>query len=299
MKTMLRLLLLFIGLPLFAQMNPDDKTAQVVAYWDKGETYTYRLEYHKYNIQGVDSTLTRNNVQEITFTVTDSTATSYAINMDIKNYVNGGNGAEDWHYVPGMDLKFVYSTDEMGSFNELINKEYVAAYTKMNLEMLTKQYSGAEKFVQKMNPEILVNSVTQVVSLFHNFYGISVTEDEEIRLEDQNQESNSIELTYDVLLVASDFDWENENYMLSYFETYDPIKGDQMVKFMEDIFGIDIKKKDKKVIENFNVDISTQQHMLMHNSGVPLEFYFTKTIKVESKEEFNQTNFETYYLEII
>ena len=54
-KAILSSLLVCIVTTLPAQINLNDSTAQVVAYWSKGDSYDYLYDYYKYNIQGKDT----------------------------------------------------------------------------------------------------------------------------------------------------------------------------------------------------------------------------------------------------
>ena len=54
-KAILSSLLVCIVTTLSAQINLNDSTVQVVAYWSKGDSYDYLYDYYKYNIQGKDT----------------------------------------------------------------------------------------------------------------------------------------------------------------------------------------------------------------------------------------------------
>lgn len=54
-KAILSSLLVCIVTTLPAQINLNDSTVQVVAYWSKGDSYDYLYDYYKYNIQGKDT----------------------------------------------------------------------------------------------------------------------------------------------------------------------------------------------------------------------------------------------------
>ena len=48
-KAILSSLLVCIVTTLSAQINLNDSTVQVVAYWSKGDSYDYLYDYYKYN----------------------------------------------------------------------------------------------------------------------------------------------------------------------------------------------------------------------------------------------------------
>ena len=49
-KAILSSLLVCIVTTLSAQINLNDSTVQVVAYWSKGDSHDYLYDYYKYNI---------------------------------------------------------------------------------------------------------------------------------------------------------------------------------------------------------------------------------------------------------
>ena len=71
-KAILSSLLVCIVTTLPAQINLNDSTVQVVAYWSKGDSYDYLYDYYKYNIQGKDTISWERTISKINITVIDS-----------------------------------------------------------------------------------------------------------------------------------------------------------------------------------------------------------------------------------
>ena len=78
-KAILSSLLVCIVTTLSAQINLNDSTVQVVAYWSKGDSYDYLYDYYKYNIQGKDTISWERTISKINITVIDSTENSYTL----------------------------------------------------------------------------------------------------------------------------------------------------------------------------------------------------------------------------
>ena len=91
-KAILSSLLVCIVTTLSAQINLNDSTVQVVAYWSKGDSYDYLYDYYKYNIQGKDTISWERTISKINITVIDSTENSYTLQAvyDTPNAIRSG-----------------------------------------------------------------------------------------------------------------------------------------------------------------------------------------------------------------
>ena len=92
-KAILSSLLVCIVTTLSAQINLNDSTVQVVAYWSKGDSYDYLYDYYKYNIQGKDTISWERTISKINITVIDSTENSYTLQAvyDTPNAIRSGS----------------------------------------------------------------------------------------------------------------------------------------------------------------------------------------------------------------
>ena len=160
---MKRIIFLFLGvlafLPSYAQINMQDSTVQVVAYWEKGEKMSYVLTKSKYKINSTDSVLTQQIRYEVDVTVVDSTAKSYISEWVIhKPEVIVGQKETKNILSEVTSLKYRIKTNELGVFQELLNWKEIKKEKQNLITRLSKNY--------KDNPIIadLLKSMSKQIS---------------------------------------------------------------------------------------------------------------------------------------
>ena len=114
----------------FAQINMKDSTAQVVAYWNKGDKYTYDYVSQRAQIKGTDTTINGYTESRFELEVIDSTANGYLISY---TKLSEGVSAEDENSpFAGLikqfqeltkSLSIILKTDEVGAIVEIVNFE--------------------------------------------------------------------------------------------------------------------------------------------------------------------------------
>lgn len=173
-------LLLLIGLSTFAQINTADSTAQVIGYWGKGEKQKYLISYDKLQLSGDDTTRKENAKYEVEISILDSTANSYIIEWNYRNF----NVAKINMLTKDVtdiirDMSVVFKTDEFGSFIEIINLEEIRDLLKEALE-LTKNSIPANSEVLNVWDETVSKFLTkqaieglalQDIQQFYTFHG--------------------------------------------------------------------------------------------------------------------------------
>lgn len=121
-KAILSSLLVCIVTTLPAQINLNDSTAQVVAYWSKGDSYDYLYDYYKYNIQGKDTISWERTISKINITVIDSTENSYTLQAvyDTPNAIRSGSDSISRELTSRISRTFgndtvIVETNELGT----------------------------------------------------------------------------------------------------------------------------------------------------------------------------------------
>ncbi len=150
--------LLTVFLPLLLTAQTDslmaDTTTYVpfVAYWAKGDTLRYEVE--KWDLQFEQDSLTKSDTTRYTaiFVVLDSTETSYLVNWHFEEYQNSAatqallnetfrEASEQLGSLEFEEIRF--STDEVGSFQQIENLEEIQAILEVYLEDLRKSALAA------------------------------------------------------------------------------------------------------------------------------------------------------------
>ncbi|MBR4882714.1 MAG: hypothetical protein IKU18_02425, partial [Bacteroidales bacterium] len=144
-KMFILCLCLMTAFQAFAQINLKDSTAQVVAYWSKGERYCYNYAAQTIDIKGTDTTEVSYSESKFELEVIDSTANGYLVNYTklseavsipdenspvaglMKNLANIGNS-----------ISITFRTDEYGTFQEIVNFDEYKKGLMSQLEILIK-----------------------------------------------------------------------------------------------------------------------------------------------------------------
>lgn len=303
MKTLLAILLaLFVSIGIKAQINAADSTVQAITYWGLNESYTYEiLQSKEKKMEGDNSE--KDPIRSIVqISVIDSTATSYVIEWRFLK-----------HEVPNIDSiptlrdllnekKYVYRTNEMGEFEELLNWEEVRdnllATTKESLRIAnsSKAEDERESLVREvstvwealMTKEYVEQKVVEAVSVFHCFYGVSYKLGEEI--ESEIEVPIPIEglpnMTVHVRLWLDEIDVENDIYNICLKQEIDQEEVKALMLQFIDVFSQKLNKdgsKGKEEIEKiFTKDIQYSNiiYSIIDNSGWPLDIYSQNTINI-------------------
>jgi hypothetical protein len=117
----LLLLATFITPFLYAQ---NDSTISFIAYWNKGDTKNYRITKKQILTQNNEEIKNQNTIYNIKCTVTDSTSDSYTIEWQYENTILSNiEISEEFNSVieKYKIIKIIYTTDESGSFKEIVN----------------------------------------------------------------------------------------------------------------------------------------------------------------------------------
>jgi len=141
MRKLLLFAFLMAGISLNAQIL-NDSTVQFVGYWNLNESQTYRVEFSKFKIAGQDTTSKDVIRYDSEVTIIDSTATGYKIKWVYKNYsFKTDNELTARLLRLGENIPFVYTTDELGAFKELINYGEIKASIGIALDSLAVEFS--------------------------------------------------------------------------------------------------------------------------------------------------------------
>ena len=206
-KAILSSLLVCIVTTLSAQINLNDSTVQVVAYWSKGDSYDYLYDYYKYNIQGKDTISWERTISKINITVIDSTENSYTLQAvyDTPNAIRSGSDSISRELTSRISRTFgndtvIVETNELGTIKRLVNfdklrSRYLKA-AEMTAEALSAQQgSEAQKdslfrFLkstlskQMGDTTVIVSTALEELSFLLYYHGCKMDFDEEYQIEE-------------------------------------------------------------------------------------------------------------------
>lgn len=304
MKTnfIISLLLLFSSV-FYAQDKKDSLKIPFVSYWSNGDTYKFKVK--KFEEKWKDDKIIKNDsiLYDATFTILDSTATSYKIKWSYKIDIS-----KNFNLPPSIesaiskvkDMDIIYTTSEVGDFIGVENWEEISTkMTEMTSELLNI-------FPKKENEDIeLKKSLEQVfaiyttkegietylikdIQLFHYPFGVEFNTEEELVYEEElanpfgGKPIKAISTLY-----FDEVDVENSRCVFFRNMKIDPKDSKEMVK---DFFNkIGPKDKDlKKFSKNMVFEINDSNgYDYVYNPGVPVYIFNEREIiiKVDAKNE--------------
>ena len=181
-------LILTINLHLFAQLNMNDSTAQVIGYWDKNEKQSYSITSEKLKINGTDTLSREQTSYTVDITIVDSTADSYLIDWMYKDYkINTDNELMKKLSTLAQDMKVTIRTNEMGVFQEVVNWKEVRDYMLQATRLLkneVKDIPNMDKVISQIEGMYSTKSAIEAgavkeIQQFYSFHGAKYVYGEE------------------------------------------------------------------------------------------------------------------------
>jgi hypothetical protein len=126
-----------------AQLISTDSSVQVVGYWSKNDMQTYNVASRKYKVKGQDTLDVEVTKYQVDVKVVDSTANSYTIEWFYKNFdISGSNKFTQSISSVFKDIKVIVKTNEMGTFQEVVNWKDVRDEVKKAFGLMREQLKG-------------------------------------------------------------------------------------------------------------------------------------------------------------
>ncbi len=193
-KLLLVFNILVLTLPLFAQINMEDSTVQVIGYWNKSEKQNYKITQTSFQVKNGTDTIQRQFYSyNVDVEVMDSTEHSYTIKWLYKNF----EAKETWNPLMeklismGNNLAVILKTDEYGTFQEVINWEEGRDFMKKSGELMKSEYKNIpnfDKFIDQIiamysSKEALESSGIEEIQQFYTFHGAKYKLGEELNVD--------------------------------------------------------------------------------------------------------------------
>jgi len=175
------LFIAFIYIPFMgmSQINLQDSSAQAISYWDLGEQYEYTITLQNLRYKGQDTVQNETISYEVDITVIDSTANTYTVRWDYKNFsTNTPNPIMRKLLEISNEISVEIQTDEMGAIKGVVNWEEVKKHMEVAIDSLKKEV-GIPAFDQIFNQTKQLYATKQSIEAgsiqdaqqFHNFHG--------------------------------------------------------------------------------------------------------------------------------
>ena len=132
--------ILLLSINVFSQINMQESAVQVIGYWVKNETQTYKMTFEKYKVNNGD-TLKRNLMSyAVDIKIVDSTANSYTIEWFYKDFnIDSENKMARKMASIAEDMSVLIKTDEFGVVQGIVNWEEVRDKMQKGANELKKE----------------------------------------------------------------------------------------------------------------------------------------------------------------
>lgn len=297
------LIVIIFSTTFYAQEKRDSLKIPFISYWSKGDVYKFKVK--KFEEKWKDEKLVKNDsiIYDATFTVLDSTETSYKIKWsykidissvfkfptDLKNIVSKFK-----------DMDIIYTTSEVGDFIGIENWEEISKKVKeMTSELMTllttKEDNNVElkKTMQQLfdiysSKEGIETYLAKEIQMFHYPFGVEFNTEEELVYEEELPNpfgGNPIKAVS--TLYFDEVDVENSRCVFFREMKIDP---EDSKKMLAEVFkkiapnDKDLNTFSKKMVFEIN---DTNGYDYVYDPGVPV-FIFNEReiiIKVDSKNE--------------
>ncbi len=188
MKFLLAFAVLFLGFftSVFSQINESDSSVRTIAYWDLGESYSYKMVLENFDVVGHDTLGRMVTSYMVDMLILDSTETSYDVRwtyrdmdfeMDQEDSVVRVLTEKLMKLTGGSVVEF--RTDELGAFKEVTNWEQIRDYylaAEDSMKVFFGNVPAVNEVVSNMMKVYLSKSSIETISIkdihqFLNFHG--------------------------------------------------------------------------------------------------------------------------------
>lgn len=260
-KLLLAFSILVLSLPLFAQINMEDSTVQVIGYWNKVEKQNYKITETSYQVKNGTDTIQRQFYSyNVDVEIIDSTQHSYTIKWLYKNF----EIKETWNPVMeklipmANNLAVIFKTDEYGTFQEVINWEEGRDFMKKSGELMKVEYKtipNFDKFIDQVvamysSKEALESSGIEEIQQFYTFHGIKCKLGEELNADIKIANNYFSDKPFDGILTVelSQIEKDDDFSVLRLWQTADSKQvtdaAFEYVKMLQDTLNVPLMKRE-------------------------------------------------------
>lgn len=288
MKITLTLLALILLTPVFAQINTEDSSVQIVGYWDNKEKHTYSIQYLKMSVTGKDTVISEDIRYKTDIVVTDSTATSYTLQWKyygVEAYCKKEISNKLAKLNEGLVVNI--STDELGAFNELLNWEDIKKHNEKGVKLLLGdsgkniQENLTAYIKQKYSSKDAIEKHSvRDIQQFYDFHGIKLKMGEPLNEEVSETSAmgkDPVKSRIQCELVA--IDAENATYVVKLNQTFD---GAGVKGLLQEVMAEMGRESASSLFDN--VVMEDYRAAEIHESGWPLELYYERTMKLNDMD---------------
>nr|WP_294906993.1 hypothetical protein [uncultured Lacibacter sp.] len=290
--------LLLIACSANAQINLKDSSVQAIGYWEKNEKQSYTITIDKIKIREGDTVSKSKLSYDVDITIIDSTANSYIIEWAYSNYrATGGEVVNQKLETMNQGKKIRFKTDEMGSFEEVLNWQEVRDHILKTSNTVLSEFKNDPKMKQVMDEvykiynskenieAIAINDIQQ----FYTFHGGKYAKGDvtEATIQVPNVFGPK-PFDADVAIYLDEINTEDDNYIVRFEQSVD----EKQLLAAVTTYVTNLAKKTGKPapkdlgIKNLVNEINIGSRI--HDSGWVIYSISTKTVTAEGIENIEE-----------
>jgi hypothetical protein len=270
----------------------NDSTVQTIGYWDRNETYSYVVTSSKYKVTKEDTTAREELRYEIDITIKDSTATSYTVEWLYKNFQSDSKNALLNKLASiSENLRVLIKTDEMGSFQEVLNWQEVSSSIKKAMGVVKKEFKSVPNLdeIFKSLEAIyttkagIEGTAMKEAQQYYTFHGGKYKLGEEVSAKIQLPNNyGGAPIDADLTIRLDEINADDNNYIVRYWQISDSKQlTDAAYEFVKKLAAAsgakNVPTRDKMPPTTHQEDVASR----IHNTGWVIYTVRTKVVDVE------------------
>lgn len=277
-KYLISIILFSFTTEAISQMNFQDSTVHVVAYWNLGESYEYEYSLQKLVLEDTDTLSNETISCDIQVTVIDSTVNSYVVRWLYKNFETDSQNIIEKKITSVADgLTLDIKLDEYGVIQGVQNWEEVRDYMHKSFDKLEDDVGSNPLIVMdfdQMKRSWETKSSIERVALrdaqqYYNFHGAELSLKDTLDGVVKTENTNFVSTPFDtyVGMVLVEMDSEYDEFVVKY---YCEVDSKQLTETTFNYLDRVAASKNEKFLprEQFEeLKNSTESMSLIHNSG--------------------------------
>jgi len=280
---------LFLSGDIFGQINIQDSTVQVIAYWEMDETYDYSISLQRLQYSETDTILNETMTYEVEVSVIDSTTDAFTVKWFYKNFkTNSTTPITQKVASAAEDIVVEIIVDELGVIQGVKNWESIRDYMAESMDLLVEDLNsipGGDKVLNQIKSNYgtktsIEASAIQDAQQFHNFYGgkFKLKEVATGRIKVPNLYDNHLPFDSEVRVELESIDQENNHYLIRSIQEVNSEQLTEMTyQYLKEIaLNLDQEFVPRESFQPLTNVIETVS--LMHNSGWVVESKLWKEV---------------------
>lgn len=287
----------------FAQNRVTDNSATCIAFWNKNDSVVYKIIHTKTKSGSKGPGSSRESNYEAHIKVVDSVESGFTMEWTYHNFRATGATEQALNSLETImaGLKFIYKTDDVGMFSELLNWQEVRDFAFANYEKAIAEKGQSGEFIAALKQvKSIFNSKENIeallikeVQLFHAPYGKEYNKKAEVFQTELPNVTGGAPFPANITMRLDELDIKNDFMKLSINQTIDKGKaGPIIAEMLKKLSGTEIKDEAEMKRQIKDMEISDiNQYKVSLSSGWISNIVFKRTSNIGT---MSQT--ETYQI---